>query len=34
MLDSEFLMELRANNKYLLNYLDAEKMLQVADYVI
>lgn len=34
MLDSEFLLELRDGNQELLNFLDVDKMMQVADYVI
>ena len=34
MLDSEFLQEFRFGNKALFDFMDADKMLQVADYVI
>lgn len=34
MLDAEFLLELRDGNQTLLNFLDVDKMLQIADYVI
>ena len=34
MLDPEFLAEFRRGNKVLFNFMDMEKMLQVADYVI
>ena len=34
MLDSEFLQELRGGNPELLGFLDAEKLLALADYVI
>ena len=34
MLNTEFLQELRDKNQLLLNFFDAEKMLEVADYVI
>lgn len=34
MLDTEFLQEFRFGNKVLFNYMDQEKMLQMADYVI
>ena len=34
MLDPEFLVEFRGGNECLFKFLDIEKMLQVADYVI
>lgn len=34
MLDPEFLQELKGGNQLLFEYLDVEKLLQLADYVI